>query len=75
MLDAGVLTNRARNNKFAMHNVRATAGFKTLSHTQPTVFYWLDQVNASVRFWPKIMLQEQLIQEQLPQKQLLPEHG
>ena len=29
---------------------------------------------ASVRFWPKIMLQEQLLHEQLFQEQLLPEH-
>ena len=36
---------------------------------------WRSQgLTASVRFWPKIMLQEQLLQEQLPQKQLLLEH-
>ena len=29
---------------------------------------------AFVRFWPEIMLQEQLLQEQLLQEQLLPEH-
>ena len=48
MLDAGVIIKRARNSKCAMHNVRMTAGCKTLSHTQSTVFYWLDKVNTSI---------------------------
>ena len=48
MLDAGVITNRARNSNCAMHNVRVTAGCKTMSHTQSTVFYWLDEVNRSI---------------------------
>ena len=48
MLDAGILTKRARNSKYAMHNVRVTAGWKMLSHTQSTVFYWLDEVNWSI---------------------------
>ena len=48
MLDAGVITNRARNSKRAMHNVRVTAGCETLSHTQSTVSYWLEEVNRSI---------------------------
>ena len=40
--------NRELNNKFAVHNVRVTAACKTLSHTQSTVFYWLDEVNRSI---------------------------
>ena len=31
-----------------MHNVRVTAACKIPSHTQSTVFYWLDEVNRSI---------------------------
>ena len=31
-----------------MHNVRVTAACKTPSHTQSTVFYWLNEVNRSI---------------------------
>ena len=48
MLGASVITNRARNNKFAMHNVRIIAACKTPSHTQSTVFNGLDEVNRSI---------------------------
>ena len=48
MLHAGFITNRARNSKCAMYNLRVTAGCKTLSHTQSTVFYWLDELNRSI---------------------------
>ena len=32
-----------------MHNVRVTAACKIPSHTQSTIFYWLDEVNRSIQ--------------------------
>ena len=50
---AGVITKRARNSKFSMHNFRITAACKIPSHTQSTVFYRFDEVNRSVQMtWP-----------------------
>ena len=49
-----------RNNKCAMHYVRLAVACKTPSHTQSTVFYWLNEVNKSwvllhkTRFCPKL---------------------
>ena len=48
MLCAGVITERARNNKYTIHGVRLTTACKTPSHTQSTVFYWLGEVNRSL---------------------------
>ena len=45
---AGVITKRAHNSKFSMHNVHVTAAYKIPSHTQSTVFYWLNEVNRSI---------------------------
>ena len=44
--------------------------FESRYYQVPVIFNY----SASVRFWPEIMLQEQLLQEQLLQEQLLPEH-
>ena len=48
----GAITKRARNIKFSMHNIRVTAACKIPSHTQSTVFYWLDKVNRSLVWYP-----------------------
>ena len=50
MLSAGVIMKLARNYKCAMYNVCITDSLyiKTLSHTQSTEFYWLDEVNRSI---------------------------
>ena len=67
MTGAGVMTERARNSKSAMRNVRITASCKTPSHTQSTVFYWLDEVNRSIRPIHRFKIQHQrtIIKENL----------
>ena len=51
MLSTHIKKKHTRNSKCAMNNIRVTAECKTPSHhTESTVFYWLDEVNRSMRY-------------------------
>ena len=48
MIDAGVITKHASDNKFAMYKVCVIAAYKAPSRTQSTVFYCHGKVNRSI---------------------------